>query len=188
MHANKLPVWRSLVCIIDTYLNTGEHDFDLNLLELPVDGEKEHVSVEMLKTGEKRGILVLSFSRKEIMKGSFEGLLHVTVHRIANFPNKAGILDKTDPYVSVQLGAGKPRKTSLKQNAGGTVDFNETITFTDKGLVDSMLRLSGASLNFACTFGTKSHVFIVFNCISCYILTCVLLHFGFSDGFGHSLG
>jgi len=38
--------------------------------------------------------------------GSFAGLLHVTVHKIDEFSDTAGFLDRTDPDVLLQIGRG----------------------------------------------------------------------------------
>ncbi len=43
--------------------------------------------------------------------GAFAGLLHVTVHKI----NTAALMDRTDPYVLLQLGSDE-QKTSCNNN------------------------------------------------------------------------
>ena len=43
----------------------------------------------------------------------------------------AGWMDKTDPFVEVSLGKEK-YCTEIKQNAGGTVKFDEKMTFTKR--------------------------------------------------------
>ena len=70
-------------------------------------------------------------------QGAFQGDLHVTVLGIKNFTDCAGFMDKTDPYVQLQLG-DEIQKTSVKDNAGGTVSFNETLKF-QKELGDNTL-------------------------------------------------
>ena len=91
--------------------SAGEEDYDMNLLELPGDGEKDNVCIQTKLKGEPNGEIYLSFSRKKVPKGAFAGRLHVTVHRVEGFRDKSGLLGRTDPFVSVKLGAGKPRQT-----------------------------------------------------------------------------
>jgi len=47
--------------------------------------------------------------------GAFAGLLHVTVHSIKGFRDTAGLMDRADPFVSLQLGNDK-QTTSTKDN------------------------------------------------------------------------
>lgn len=56
-------------------------------------------------------------------------ILQVTVHSIDGFDDYAGFMDRTDPYVLLQVGKLK-HKTSIKQDSGGKgVSFNETFDF-----------------------------------------------------------
>ena len=68
-------------------------------------------------------------------------MLHVKVHAIEGFSHSAGFMDTADPYVKLALGAEKGQ-TSKKNNAGGTVVFDETVTFWRKKLFDSLLRIA----------------------------------------------
>eukprot|EP01055_Gregarina_sp_Pseudo9_P003958 Gregarina_sp_Pseudo_9__3957@NODE_4100_length_486_cov_1952_431767_g3771_i0_p1_GENE_NODE_4100_length_486_cov_1952_431767_g3771_i0NODE_4100_length_486_cov_1952_431767_g3771_i0_p1_ORF_typecomplete_len121_score34_39C2/PF00168_30/5_6e143HAO/PF06052_12/0_018_NODE_4100_length_486_cov_1952_431767_g3771_i0124486 len=56
----------------------------------------------------------------------------VTVISPYNLPKKSGLMDKTDPYVMVQVGAQK-QKTSTKENAGSEAQYNEVLNFTYNG-------------------------------------------------------
>ena len=152
--------------------SAGEEDYDMNLLELPGDGEKDNVCIQTKLKGEPNGEIYLSFSRKKVPKGAFAGRLHVTVHRVEGFRDKSGLLGRTDPFVSVKLGAGKPRQTKIKNNAGGTADFNETLTFMDKGLFDSMLRLRGVSLSQPCAMLAWSANVVIVTLISTRARAC----------------
>eukprot|EP01055_Gregarina_sp_Pseudo9_P002616 Gregarina_sp_Pseudo_9__2615@NODE_2875_length_841_cov_13455_293017_g583_i1_p1_GENE_NODE_2875_length_841_cov_13455_293017_g583_i1NODE_2875_length_841_cov_13455_293017_g583_i1_p1_ORF_typecomplete_len121_score20_63C2/PF00168_30/4_9e18_NODE_2875_length_841_cov_13455_293017_g583_i1155517 len=58
--------------------------------------------------------------------------ISVTVVSAYNLPKKAGLMDKTDPYVMVQVGAQK-QKTSTKENAGSEAQFNEVLHFSHNG-------------------------------------------------------
>ena len=40
-----------------------------------------------------------------VFVGAFSGVLHVNVHKIDEFSDTAGVMDRTDPYVLLQLGA-----------------------------------------------------------------------------------
>ena len=123
----------------------GEVDINLDLLEMPEDGEKNEVSLDALREGKVAGQVVVSLSRKEAPKGAFTGLVHVRVHSIDEFPDRVGMIstDTTDPYVKLQLMGGKPQKTSVKNNAGGTnVVFNEVVSFFDKGLFENILTIT----------------------------------------------
>jgi len=56
-------------------------------------------------------------------------ILQVTVHSIDGFDDYAGFMDRTDPYVLLQVGKLK-HQTSIKQDSGGKgVSFNETFDF-----------------------------------------------------------
>ena len=75
----------------------GEHDINLNLLEIPPDGEVNNQKFEIHHKNEKdkkTGVVYLSFSRMAAQRGAFEGILHVTVHKIDEFDNSAGFMDK----------------------------------------------------------------------------------------------
>eukprot|EP01055_Gregarina_sp_Pseudo9_P003547 Gregarina_sp_Pseudo_9__3546@NODE_3705_length_578_cov_945_191095_g3390_i0_p1_GENE_NODE_3705_length_578_cov_945_191095_g3390_i0NODE_3705_length_578_cov_945_191095_g3390_i0_p1_ORF_typecomplete_len121_score17_33C2/PF00168_30/6_2e16_NODE_3705_length_578_cov_945_191095_g3390_i0135497 len=58
--------------------------------------------------------------------------ISVTVISAYNLPKKAGLMDKTDPYVMVQVGAQK-QKTSTKENAGSEAQYNEVLHFSHNG-------------------------------------------------------
>jgi hypothetical protein len=49
------------------------------------------------------------------MSGAFSGMLHVIVHRIDGFKDMCGLMDRIDPYVSLELGKEK-LTTSVKDN------------------------------------------------------------------------
>ena len=72
------------------------------------------VAFECKHAGKPAGKVFLSFSRKT-PAGAFAGMLHVTVHKIDEFSDTAGLMDRTDPYVWLQLGSDK-QKTSYKDN------------------------------------------------------------------------
>ena len=123
----------------------GEKDYNLNLLELPEDGEKENVPLDLSHNMEPAGTVLLTFSRRLAPKGAFAGTLHVTIAKIDEFDDKVGMIsmDTTDPYVKLQLMGRKPLKTSTKDNAGGkNVEFNEVLSFFDKGLFENMLTIT----------------------------------------------
>ena len=89
----------------------GDHSINLNQLMLEEDAETEAQTFETKKkNGEAAGKVLLSFSRRAVPEGAFEGIRHVTVHRIEGFSDTAGFMDKTDPYVQLTLGKEK-RKT-----------------------------------------------------------------------------
>jgi hypothetical protein len=52
---------------------------------------------------------------QEAVKENFAELLHVTVHKIDEFGDTAGFLDRTDPYVLLQIGR-EQQKTSSRNN------------------------------------------------------------------------
>ena len=81
----------------------GEKDYNLNLLELPEDGEKENVPLELSHNMEPAGTVLLTFSRRLAPKGAFAGTLHVTIVKIDEFDDKVGMIsmDTTDPYVKL---------------------------------------------------------------------------------------
>jgi hypothetical protein len=62
------------------------------------------------------------------------------VFKIQDFAEKAGVLDRTDPYVSLLLGS-ELLKTSTKNNAGGSVAFNESLSFSKKPLLQGNLKV-----------------------------------------------
>jgi Ca2+-dependent lipid-binding protein len=169
----------------------GELDVNLNELELQPDVDHQ-ATLEMLKPNSQEiaGKCRLTFSRKEAPKGSFSGILHVTVIGIKEFDDNASFMDRADPYVSLQLGAGKPRKTTTKDNAGGNVDFNQTLTFENKGLFDNFLKLRVMDSNtlsdtllglFVCVCGylctlSCMRACMQTNCLSGVALSALLIH------------
>ena len=109
--------------VVDDLL--GSKQLDLNSLKLEADTETAD-PVELgleRKNGEAAGKVVLSFSRRAVPEGAFEGILHVAVHRIEGFSDTAGFMDKTDPYVQLVLGKEK-RKTrwAMLCDASGLVE------------------------------------------------------------------
>jgi Ca2+-dependent lipid-binding protein len=119
----------------------GDVTIDLNALALPEDYEdSEAVCYEARSKGIKAGEVFLKLSRKAIPAGAFAGVFHVTIERIDQFSDTAGFMDRTDPYVEVQLGRESFR-TSVKDNAGGhDVIFQETLTF-QKALLQGELKV-----------------------------------------------
>ena len=73
------------------------------------------VAFECKHKGKPAGKVFLTFSRKAVPEGAFAGVLHVTVHKIDEFSDNAGLMDRTDPYVWLQLGGDK-QQTSYKDN------------------------------------------------------------------------
>jgi hypothetical protein len=61
-------------------------------------------------------------------KQNFEGVLKVYVKSIEGFSNFAGFMDKCDPFVEITLG-NQTFKTKTKENAGGTIEFDQTLVF-----------------------------------------------------------
>lgn len=59
--------------------------------------------------------------------------------KIDGFSDTAGFMDKTDPFVELELGKEK-YKTKVMNNAGGKADFNEEFAF-DKKEGDQTIRL-----------------------------------------------
>ena len=53
----------------------------------------------------------------------------VTIEGLENFTDQAGFMDRTDPFVELALG-NETFRTTVKQNAGGTVSFKEEFRFT----------------------------------------------------------
>jgi hypothetical protein len=72
---------------------------------------------------------------QEQTAGPFAGILKVKVARIDGFKDQASYLDKTDPKVKMWLGnsanpkSGEKMKTTTKDNAGGSVTFDEVLNF-----------------------------------------------------------
>jgi hypothetical protein len=78
--------------------------------------------------------------RALLEQGGFAGVLHVTVHSIEDFKDTSGLMDRTDPYVQVQIGT-EQQQTSYKNDAGGHhVIFDETLSF-EKALRDTALQV-----------------------------------------------
>ena len=74
----------------------GKNDYDVNQLNLKPESEENDVKVDLMsKNGKKKaGVVWLSFSRMSAPAGSFSGTLHVTVHKIDEFDDSAGFMDK----------------------------------------------------------------------------------------------
>ena len=80
----------------------------------------------------------LKFSRKAIPEGAFAGVFHVTIVRLDNFSDTAGLMDRTDPFVELRLG-NECLKTSVKNNAGGhNVVYDETLSFNKRLLAGEL--------------------------------------------------
>ena len=78
--------------------------------------------------------------RAMLEQGGFAGVLHVNVHSIDDFKDTSGFMDRTDPYVQVQVGDDQ-QQTTWKNDAGGHhVIFNEVLSF-EKTLKDSTLQV-----------------------------------------------
>jgi len=60
------------------------------------------------KTNKSQGTIYLAFAAN---------ILNVKVHKIANFPDKAGFMDRTDPFVKLVLGH-ESQQTSVKVSHG----------------------------------------------------------------------
>mmetsp|Transcript_5274 Transcript_5274/g.12677 ORF Transcript_5274/g.12677 Transcript_5274/m.12677 type:complete len:126 (+) Transcript_5274:97-474(+) len=58
----------------------------------------------------------------------FGGVLKVKVVKIQGFTEQAGFMDKTDPYVELEMGE-ETYKTATKNNAGGNAVFDEEFAF-----------------------------------------------------------
>eukprot|EP00287_Rhodomonas_sp_CCMP768_P009124 CAMPEP_0196724438 /NCGR_PEP_ID=MMETSP1091-20130531/6285_1 /TAXON_ID=302021 /ORGANISM="Rhodomonas sp., Strain CCMP768" /LENGTH=125 /DNA_ID=CAMNT_0042066553 /DNA_START=66 /DNA_END=443 /DNA_ORIENTATION=+ len=58
----------------------------------------------------------------------FGGVLKVTVIKIQGFDESSGFMDKTDPFVELEMGEEK-FKTATKNNAGGNAEYNEEFAF-----------------------------------------------------------
>ena len=76
----------------------GELDVNLNLQDLPADGESEQaMQFELTNKGKPAGKVWLTFSRKpaeSVPAGAFSGALHCTVHKIDEFADTAGFMDR----------------------------------------------------------------------------------------------
>ena len=59
--------------------------------------------------------------------------------RIIGFSDKAGWMDRTDPFVQITLG-GHTASTFVKNNAGGTAEFNEVLS-VNRTRQDSLLQV-----------------------------------------------
>ena len=68
------------------------------------------------------------------------GSVKVTLKDIKNFDSTAGLFDKADPFVEMQLGKVRHR-TSVKNNAGGNATFDEEFRFP-LGEKEQMLRIT----------------------------------------------
>jgi len=44
-------------------------------------------------------IIICVPDRRHCMAAEFSGVLHITVHKIDEFSDMAGFMDRTDPYV-----------------------------------------------------------------------------------------
>eukprot|EP00286_Rhodomonas_abbreviata_P007479 CAMPEP_0181320424 /NCGR_PEP_ID=MMETSP1101-20121128/18118_1 /TAXON_ID=46948 /ORGANISM="Rhodomonas abbreviata, Strain Caron Lab Isolate" /LENGTH=125 /DNA_ID=CAMNT_0023428131 /DNA_START=26 /DNA_END=403 /DNA_ORIENTATION=+ len=69
----------------------------------------------------------------------FGGILKVKVVKIEGFAETAGFMDKTDPFVELKMGE-ETFKTAVKNNAGGSAEFNEQFCF-DKQEGEQTMRL-----------------------------------------------
>ena len=73
----------------------GELDVNLNLQDLPADGESEQaMQFELTNKGKPAGKVWLTFSRRDVPAGAFSGALHCTVHKIDEFADTAGFMDR----------------------------------------------------------------------------------------------
>jgi len=82
----------------------GECDVDLNTLDMQEDHEDQEERVfEMMRQGKPAGKTTLLFSRRAVPKGAFAGTLRVTVVRIDAFSDTAGLMDRTDPFISLKV-------------------------------------------------------------------------------------
>lgn len=68
------------------------------------------------------------------------GGLTVTVEEIRHFRDVAGLFDRTDPFCELALGS-EVFRTQTHDNAGGSVSFNETFTFTAKDSAEQILQI-----------------------------------------------
>ena len=68
------------------------------------------------------------------------GGLTVTVEAIRNFRDAAGFFDRTDPFCELALGS-EVFRTQTHDNAGGSVTFNETFTFTAEASAEQFLHI-----------------------------------------------
>ena len=102
----------------------------------------EPVPYELANRGNKAGVVYLKLSRRtdNIPEGAFAGVFHVTIVRLDNFSDTAGLMDRTDPFVELRLG-NECLKTSVKNNAGGhNVVYDETLSF-NKALLAGELKI-----------------------------------------------
>eukprot|EP01053_Blabericola_migrator_P011480 Blabericola_migrator_1__11479@NODE_684_length_6884_cov_72_451372_g497_i0_p8_GENE_NODE_684_length_6884_cov_72_451372_g497_i0NODE_684_length_6884_cov_72_451372_g497_i0_p8_ORF_typecomplete_len123_score10_04C2/PF00168_30/1_7e15C2C2_1/PF11618_8/0_13B9C2/PF07162_11/0_15_NODE_684_length_6884_cov_72_451372_g497_i017482116 len=53
-------------------------------------------------------------------------ILNIIVDATRDLPDKMGAMDKTDPYVILQIG-GQTKQTTVKRNAGSDAVFNESL-------------------------------------------------------------
>ena len=129
----------------------GERCLNLNLQNLPENGDSNGpVPFDVLHQGKKTGVVYLMFSRKDPFvpwrpPGAFNGMLHVTVNSIQEC-GTAGLFEKTDPYVSLQLGKESLR-TESRKHSGGTTTFDETLTFMNKDWSHNLLSIGVFSKN-----------------------------------------
>ena len=121
----------------------GEAIINLHRLAMPEDYEDdEPVPYELVHRGKNAGVVFLKLSRRtdNIPEGAFAGVFHVTVVRLDNFSDTAGMMDRTDPFVEMRLG-NECLKTSVKNNAGGhNVVYDETLSF-NKALLAGELKV-----------------------------------------------
>jgi hypothetical protein len=77
--------------------------------------------------------------RKKVKtSGDFDGLLNVTVHKIDEFRDTVGVMDRTDPFVVLQLGSEK-QKTSYKENVSSCKKSGFCLVWCQKCGVKSVL-------------------------------------------------
>jgi hypothetical protein len=75
-----------------------------------------------------------------IFSGAFSGQLYITVKKIDEFPNNAGFMDTTDPFVEIQVG-NQTHQTVPRDNAGGRhVSIDETLSFNNR-LLEKMMKV-----------------------------------------------
>ena len=61
------------------------------------------IPFDMARKGKTQGKVFLRFSRRAVPKGAFAGTLRVTVVRIDAFSDTAGLMDRTDPFISLKV-------------------------------------------------------------------------------------
>lgn len=111
----------------------GEREIDLKkqYFSEALDGSTwvQAVMLDLVKDGRLQGSVKLAFCKVPFVipagnseqmlspapkaKTSFVGQLHVKVFKIEGFADSAGMMDKTDPYVSATMGKST-KKTSVK--------------------------------------------------------------------------